>query len=51
MTRKKYATGYNRRNKSFQKLALDAFIYTPLIFLGRTKRTRKKALNKWFKLF
>ena len=43
--------GYNRSDKTFQKLVIDAFISTPMILLGRTKRSRKKAMRKWFKLF
>ena len=49
--KRRRVAGYNRSNKVFQKLVIDAFIHTPLILLGRTKRTRKKAIRKWFKLF
>lgn len=49
--KRRRVAGYNRSDKAFQKLFIDAWISTPLILLGRTKRSRKKAMNKWFKLF
>ena len=49
--KKRRIAGYKRSDKAFQKLFIDAWIHTPMILLGRTKRTRKKAIQKWFKLF
>ena len=49
--KRRRVAGYNRSDKAFQKLFIDAWISTPLILLGRTKRSRKKAMKKWFKLF
>lgn len=49
--KRRRVAGYNRSDKAFQKLFIDAWINTPLILLGRTKRTKKKAMRKWFKLF
>lgn len=49
--KRRRVAGYNRSDKAFQKLFIDAWIHTPLILLGRTKRTKKKAMRKWFKLF
>ncbi len=49
-TKRRRIAGYNRSDKAFQKLVIDAFIHTPMILLGSTKRKRKKALGKWFKL-
>lgn len=51
MAKRRRVPGYKRSDKAFQKLFLDAWINTPMILLGRTKRTRKKGLGKWFKLF
>lgn len=48
---KRYVTGYKRSDKAFQMLFLDAWVNIPMILLGRTKRSRKKAIRKWFKLF
>lgn len=42
---------YNRSNKAFQKLFIDAWLHTPMILLGSTKRSRTKAARKWLKLF
>ena len=52
MARKRIlVAGYKRSDKAFQKLVIDAFVHTPMILLGRTKRSRRKAMQKWFKLF
>ena len=49
--KRRRVAGYNRSDKAFQKLFIDAWIHTPMILLGSNKRKRKKALGKWFKLF
>lgn len=51
MAKRRRIAGYNRSDKVFQKLVIDALISTPMILLGGTKRSRKKAMRKWFKLF
>lgn len=49
--KRRRVAGYNRSDKVFQKLFIDAWIHTLMILLGRTKRSRRKAMRKWFKLF
>ena len=44
--KRRRVVGYNRNDKAFQKLFIDAWIHTPLILLGRTKRLRIKAARK-----
>lgn len=35
------------RQKTFNKKVIEAFIYTPFIILGSTKRKRRSAAKKW----
>ena len=36
-----------RRGNTFNKKVIDAFVNTPFILLGPTKRQRKSAAKKW----
>lgn len=39
------------RQNTFNKKVIEAFLYTPFIVLGSTKRKRKSAAKKWLNVF
>ena len=39
------------RQNTFNKKVIEAFLYTPFIVLGPTKRKRKSAAKKWLNVF
>ena len=39
------------RQNTFNKKVIEAFLYTPFIILGSTKRKRRSAAKKWLKVF
>ena len=38
------------RQNTFNKMVIEAFLYTPFIILGSTKRNRRSAAKKWLKV-
>ena len=39
------------RQNTFNKKVIEAFLYTPFIVLGSTKRKRRNAAKKWLNVF
>ena len=39
------------RQNTFNKKVIEAFLYTPFIVLGSTKRKRRSAAKKWLNVF
>ena len=39
------------RQNTFNKKVIKAFLYTPFIVLGSTKRKRRSAAKKWLNVF
>ena len=37
--------------KTFNKKVIEAFLYTPFIVLGSTKRKRRSAAKKWLNVY
>ena len=39
------------RQNTFNKKVIEAFLYTPFIVLGSTKRKRRSAAKKWLNVY